>query len=103
MASVYNSYKELMDSNCLKIDKLENGKLRVSRCDASSESEHVHTLSKRKQDTISFMNSLNKKIISKDNIKLDKPIEVLIMEQLGIKRYCCKRILLGHIDILKIL
>ena len=49
------------------------------------------------------MGNLNKKINEKDDIILKKPIESMIMKQVGVTRYCCKRHLIGHVDILNIL
>ena len=100
VGSTYKKYRELMDANCLR---LHDGKLYKCEEDSNNDiKKDIYTKKNRKEHIISFMSSLQKKIISenKEDIKLDKPIEAMIMNQLGIKRYCCKRILLGTIDLL---
>jgi len=74
-------------------------------CDGEIEGEHDFIISnqERKESIKRFMFSLQQKINDNSNEKLPKPIEVEIMKQLGIERYCCKRHLIGHVDILNIL
>jgi len=87
-----------MNANALV---LKDGMLYIDNDEVVSEDgDPVYTLETRKKYIVEFMASLNKKISENGEEDLAKPIEVQVMRQLGIKRYCCKRHLICHIDIL---
>ena len=101
LASKYLTYKKLLTSDKLI---LKDGILYSSDdSEYTKEEGEQFTLETRKQYITDYMENLNKKINEKDDIILKKPIESMIMKQVGVTRYCCKRHLIGHVDILNIL
>ena len=97
LASKYKRYLQLMNSDTLIF---KNGILYTDNEVDANEGDSLFTLEERKNHISEFMLSLNDKIANNSEDSIPKPIEVQIMRQLGIKRYCCNRHLIGHVDIL---
>ena len=120
LSSKYNTYKNLLNSPELVLKKKNNSVFFVSteKLKALGETwdkSDVVTLDNRQEkinevlSKIEEYHNTNKDSDIKDeesNDDLNLPttgannIEALLLKQTGIKRYCCKSILISHVDIL---
>jgi len=98
IASKYKKYLELMNSKELILRK---GVILVKKTSTNVlATDKVFSLKSRKDHITDFMSALDNKFKTGEKLNIEKPIEGLIMKQLGLKRYCCKRHLICHVDIL---
>jgi len=84
LASKSKRYHQLMNHNSLL---LKNNKIYLP-----SETTQLNT------ETVTP--KLKKKIIHKFMLKDGKqlPIESLILDKIGLKRYCCRRVMMSHVE-----
>ena len=87
LASKYDTYLQLMNAKQVKLK--DNKEVLFSNEDNSGNVEII-TIPKRQQRLQEFIEKKSK----------DKPIEALILDKVGLKRYCCRRHLLGHVNTL---
>ena len=80
LASKYDKYLEYLNSETLTI---YNGKI--------SQQGKLVTMKDRKDKLNNFL--------EKKEGDLEKPIEAIILDTLGLKRYCCRRHFVGHVDV----
>lgn len=105
LASKYKKFQELMYSNNLVLSKKRDGSVVLESKDntKSNQSSQVITMQDRKKALDQFMEKIDKKEIEftyAERHKTPTNVEALILKQIGLKRYCCKRHLIGHVDIL---
>ena len=87
LASKYDAYLKMMNANQIKLK--DNKEVLFSNEDKNGDIEII-TTSKRQKRLQEFIEKKSK----------DKPIEALILDKVGLKRYCCRRHFLGHVNTL---
>jgi len=87
LASKYDAYLKMMNATQIKLK--DNKEVLFSNEDKSGNVEIITPLKKTKR----LQEFIEKK-------SKDKPIEALILDKVGLKRYCCRRHFLGHVDTL---
>ena len=87
LGSKYNKYKKYSKSKKLYLEK--NKIYLPSEIDLNDKMEII-TKNEKIKRLDNFIHTNNKQ----------KTIESLILDNLGLHRYCCRRILISHVDIL---
>ena len=101
LGSKYQAYKEFINAKQLVI---RDDKLLIVDFGDEIDGDFAVDSNGRKQMLNNFMIYLDKKLQGEENlpeIPEFKTIEARIFQELGIKRYCCKRHFIGHVDILE--
>lgn len=105
LASKYKRFQELLysDNLVLKKDTYGNEFLESTNNLKSFSQKNVITIKDRKKFVDMFLKTVNEKkheFTFADRNKPPQNIEARILRQVGLKRYCCKRHFIGHVDIL---
>ena len=87
LASKYDTYLQMMNSSNIKLK--DNKEVLFDNEDKTGDIEII-TIKKRQNRLREFIEKKSQ----------NKPIEALVLDKIGLKRYCCRRHFLGHIDTL---
>ena len=86
LASKYKKYEELMNAEELYLTN--DNKIFVNKKNVLV--NYTTITNQEKYNRLqNFLNNNNEK----------KPIEAIILDNLGLKRYCCRRHFIGHVDV----